>query len=371
MVEIRACEELENKVIKEGLCTLCGACVGMCPYLIVYNGRIVLRDICTLSKGRCKTFCPRISIDLEELSQGIFGTSYKWDDIGNVKNIIMARSKDPSIRAKAQDSGVVTALTLFALEEGFIDSALLTRFEDKSLPQGVLASSRQEVLRCLRSSYIASPTVSTFNYATQDNSNRNLGAVGTPCQVLALAKMRLASPEISRNMDKLKLVIGLFCTWALSYPDFERFLHREVPDCIIKYDVPPHPADVFVAYTEKGRTDIPLDKVLPFVKPACQMCMDLTSEFADISVGSGRREVLDWNTLIIRTDRGMGLVDTAINKGVIEIREIPEENLSRLKAASLNKKKRALRNIIQKTGTSDNLLYLKTDFEMIKPLLEE
>lgn len=371
MAEIKACEELENKVIKEGLCTLCGACVGMCPYLMVFNGRIVLRDICRISQGRCNTFCPRLSVDLDKLSKEIFGSTYTWDGIGNVKKIFMARSKDPSIKERAQDSGVVTALTLFALEEGFIDSAVLTRFEDKSLPKGVLASSRQEILLCARSSYIASPTISTYNTAIQDGGQQSIGVIGTPCQVMALAKMRLASPEMRSNADKLKLVIGLFCTWALSYPDFSQFLKREVPEHILKYDVPPHPSDVFIAYTEKGRTDISLEKIMPFVKSACQMCIDLTSEFADISVGSGRREVLDWNTVIIRTDRGMGLVDMAINKGIIEVREIPEENLRRLNSASLNKKKRALRNIIQRTGTSDNLLYLKTHMEMVKPLLEE
>jgi coenzyme F420 hydrogenase subunit beta len=218
---------------------------------------------------------------------------------------------------------------------------------------------------------MAAPTIEAFNQATQDDGCKNIGVIGTPCQVLALARMRAAPAEMCKNMDKLKLVVGLFCTWALSYVDFAQFLEREVPGHIVKYDVPPHPANVLLAYTEKERIDIPLEKVLPFVKPACSMCPDLTAEFADISVGSGRREVLDWNTVIVRTERAMRLIDAAIKKGVIETRDIPDENLSRLKSASANKKKRALKNIIEKTGSPDNLLYLKTRAEMVRPFLEE
>jgi len=369
MSELKGCQELETKVIKEGLCSLCGACVGMCPYLMVYKGRIVLRDNCTISQGRCTTFCPRISVDLENLSKTIFNAPYTWDEIGTVQQVFMARSSDTTVRATAQDAGLVTALTVFGLEQGFIDSAVLTRFEDKSLPKGVVASSRHEVLECAGSSYIAAPTIEAFNRATQDDGRKNIGVIGTPCQVLALARIRSAPPEMSKNMDKLKLIVGLFCTWALSYVDFAQFLGREVPDHIVKYDVPPHPASVLLAYTKTERIDIPLEKVLPFVKSACQMCPDLTAEFSDISVGSGRREVLDWNTVIVRTERAMRLINAAIEKGVIETRDIPEENLSRLKAASVNKKKRALKNIIQKTGSPDNLLYLKTRAEMIKPFL--
>jgi coenzyme F420 hydrogenase subunit beta len=337
---------------------------------MVYQGRIVLRDICTISQGRCAAFCPRISVDLENLSQEIFRAPYAWDELGTVKKVFMARSPDAIVRAKAQDAGVVTTLTVFAIEQGFIDSAVLTRFEDKSLPKGVITSNKHEVLECAGSSYIAAPTIEAFNQVVQDNGYKNIGVIGTPCQVLALARMRSAPPEMCKNMDKLKLIVGLFCTWALSYIDFAQFLEKEVPDHIVKYDVPPHPANVLLAYTKTERIDIPLEKVLPFVKPACQMCPDLTAEFADISVGSGRREVLDWNTVIVRTERAMRLINAAIEKGVIETRDIPEENLSRLKAASGNKKKRALKNIIQKTGSPDNLLYLKTRAEMIKPFLE-
>ena len=67
----------------------------------------------------------------------------------------------------------------------------------------------------------------------------------------------------------------------------------------------------------------------------------------------------------------MEIVEGAEKKGLIEIREIPKENLTRLERASLSKKRRALDRIIQKTGSVDDLLYLKLQAEIARQLLAE
>ena len=370
-MESKTCQALVDEVIKKDLCTLCGACVGLCPYFVAHDGRIVLRDRCDLPQGRCGTFCPRISLDLEEMNKAVFGLPYSWHGVGTSKAVFMARSTNATIEGRAQDAGTVTTLFCFAKKEGFIDSAVMTLFGDKSLPKGVVVSTGEEILACAGSSYVATPTVEAFNREAQKDNRKRIGFVGTPCQVLALAKMKGSIREGKNPIGKLHLVIGLFCTWALSHPGFTQFLEREVSDPILKYDIPPHPANVLQVYTEKKRIDISLDHVLPFVRPACQFCHDLTAEFADISVGSGRGEVLEWNTVIVRTPRGMEIVEGAKRKGLVEIREIPKENLARLERASFNKKKRALSNIIQKTKSVDDLLYLKLQAEIAKQLLAE
>lgn len=370
-MESKGCQVLVDEVIKKDLCTLCGACVGLCPYIIAHNGRVVLRDICDLPQGRCSAFCPRISLDLEKINRTLFGVPYSWRGVGTNRAIFMARSTNARVKARAQDAGIVTTLFCFAKDEGLIDSAVMTLFKDKSFPKGVAVSKKDEILACAGSSYIATPTVEAFNREAQDIDRKRIGFVGTPCQVLALAKMKDSTLEERNPTGKLELVIGLFCTWALSHPSFAQFLEREVSDPIVKYDIPPHPANVFQIYTEKERVDIPLERILPFVRPACQVCHDLTAEFADISVGSGREEVLEWNTVIIRTSRGMEIVEGAQKKGLIEMREIPPKNLDRLEGASLNKKKRAFNNMIQKTNGADDLLYLKLHAEKVKQLLAE
>ena len=371
MIGSKNSQETVNKVIKENLCVFCGACVGTCPYFISFNGRIIVRDVCAMTQGRCSSFCPRISLDLEKLNQAVYQRPYSWQRIGAAKTVLMARSTDKGIKARAQDAGTVTTLLCFAKEEGFIDSAVLTHFEDKASPKGMAASTRDEILACAGSSYVATPILETFNRVVRNPEHEKVGVVGTPCHTLALAKMKTAETDGENPSNKLKLVIGLFCTWSLSCSDFGHFIEQEISDPVVKYDIPPHPANVLRVYTKKNRVDIPLDKILPFVRPACRFCHDLTSEFADISVGSGRGEVSDWNTVIVRTPIGLEIMEGAERKGLIETREMPKENLSRLETASYNKKKKALKNIIQKTGHKDDLLYLNVQTEAVEKLLEE
>ena len=368
-LDVKASRELQSEVLAQNLCSLCGACVGMCPYLVAYKGRVVALDECNLTQGRCYVFCPRTSLDLDLLSQTLFGVPYAADELGTTQQITMARAADDAIRAKAQYGGTVTALVSFALEQGLIDSAVLTASDENILPGGTLAASAAQVRDRAKSNYVAAPTLAAFNRESGRDDVERIGVVATPCQALALAKMRASPLENRNNIDKLKLVIGLFCTWALRYDDLARFLSEKVPlGQIVKFDIPPPPANIFQVFTDSQRFDIPLDQVRPFIRPGCNVCLDMTAEFADISVGAAEG-VAGWNTLIVRSDAGRELVEAAQAKGVIETKPLPELNLAHLKEASLNKKKRGLKKVVETTGSDQDLLYLRLSSETVTRLL--
>jgi len=367
-LEVKGCRELQSEVLARDLCSLCGACVGMCPYLVAYRGRIVALDECSLSQGRCYVFCPRASVDLDLLSQTVFGVPYAADELGTAQEIVIARATDEGIRSRAQCGGTVSALMGFALEQGLIDSAALTASDENILPDGTLADNTAQVGDCAGSNFVAAPTLAAFNRESEKGVG-SIGVVATPCQALALANMKASPLENRNNIDKLKLVIGLFCTWALRYEDFARFLADKVPlSQITRFDIPPPPANVLHVFTDSRRIDIPLDDVRPFVRPACDVCLDMTAEFADISVGAAEG-VKGWNTLIIRSDAGRKLVEAARAKGVIETAPLPDEKLAHLKEASLLKKKRGLKKVVETTGSDQDLLYLKLADEAVKRLL--
>jgi len=356
--DIKGPQDLEKEVIKADLCTLCGACVGLCPYFKAYKGKVVMIDNCNLSQGRCYFFCPRTPSDLDSVNQFTFGVPYPGDSLGTFRQVVMARSLDKATQPKGQYGGVTSGLVSLALKKGMIDAVILTKREKELLSNGFLAQNKRQVLTCAGSNYIASPTLEAFNKGSQGNY-KSIAAVGVPCQVLALGKMRVNPLENKNNIEKLSLVIGLFCTWALSYREFIKFLSKEVPiKNIGKMDIPPPPANVFQFHSPEGQKSISLDQIRQFVRPTCTVCLDMTAEFSDLSVGAVEG-IAGWNTVIVRTPKGQELLEEARRAKAIEVGQLPQANLDHLKEAALLKKRRALENIVKRTGSRENWLYLR------------
>lgn len=367
--EIKGPQDLERDVIKADLCTLCGACLGLCPYFRAYRGKVVLTDSCNLPSGRCYAFCPRTPTDLDALSRKIFGEPYSGDALGTHRQVVMARSKDRTVLSKAQYGGLASDLVALALKRKMIAAAVLTKRGKDLLSAGKIATNKSQVLACAGSNYIASPTLQAFNRGVED-SFKSLGTVGTPCQVLALAKMRINPLESKNAIEKLALTIGLFCTWALSYREMVSFLEQELPvEKIGKMDIPPPPANVFQMKLPGGTRSVSLDQIRRFIRPTCLVCLDMTAEFSDLSIGAVEGAP-GWNTVIVRTRKGEELLDEARKEKRIQVREIPAANLVHLKEAALLKKKRALENIVKRTGKRDDLLYLR-GYDSLLPLLPE
>jgi coenzyme F420 hydrogenase subunit beta len=132
---------------------------------------------------------------------------------------------------------------------------------------------------------------------------------------------------------------------------------------ILRMDVPPSRYHSLDVHTAMGTMTVPLDEVTPCVREACWSCFDMTAEFSDISVGSARLpegwgEARHWNQILVRTREGEELLALAKTRGVLEFRDVPEGNLDRLKQASMNKKRAAIRNLVKRSGSEEDLIYL-------------
>lgn len=371
---IKAQQRLYNDVIASGLCVLCGACVGQCPYLHVNSlrGSVRLLDPCQLEKGRCYEQCPRTITDMDVLYKGIFGVPYDKNKIGIgiVKDIFLGRSTDREIIKKGQDGGVVTTLLWTAMEEGIIDGAVETKMSGDKSPSGFLARNKEELLQCAGNSYEQSGSLEILNRIQRDNHEK-LGVVGLPCQVMAVSKMKIHPAKDGTGADNVKLVIGLFCGWSFSTGEFRKFLQTTFDlSKVLKFDIPHHPAHTFDVLTNEGKKSIELDEIRKYINPACGYCPDMTAQFADVSVGSGRANFKGWNTVVVRSEAGAELLEMAKTKGLIEIQQIPNANLEHLKKAAFNKMKRAVENIMTRAGSGSNrdLSYLKIRPEIVQEL---
>ena len=366
--DIKGSKELLKEVIESGLCTLCGACAGSCPYLVTHKGKPVLVDNCLLDDGECYQYCPRTLTDMSAISTHVFGVPYSDDEIGTAKEVLVARSTDVRIKERAQYGGTVTTLLSLALSEGLIDGAVVAGMSEEKIPAGLIAKSAEAILEHAGSSYMACPVLEAYNRVPMDEDCR-LGIVTLPCQALALRKMQADPPQNRFNIANVKLIIGLFCTWALSPDGFHRFLKENLDlTQVKKFDIPPPPASEFNVYSDAGKTSLPLDEIRKYIMSGCHYCPDMTAEFADISVGAAEG-IEGWNTVIVRTDAGAELMGIARDKGKLEVDVLPPQNLAHLKEASLLKKKRALAEIINKSGDKSNLLYLGLPKDVVDNLL--
>ncbi|PKN76540.1 MAG: hypothetical protein CVU52_04300, partial [Deltaproteobacteria bacterium HGW-Deltaproteobacteria-10] len=204
-------EILKKSVLSADLCTGCGACVNLCPYQVFYHDRTVQLHRCDLHNGKCRDFCPRSEINLGLLRNVLFDPADLTPEIGSVKGYYLSRAKDPRVSKVAQHGGTVTALMELALAEGLIDSALVSAGNRQHEQCGFKATDKASLRKNAGSKFTVSPTVAAFNQTAAADVG-NIGVVATPCQALALAKMKFkAGKDAGGSIDKLKIVIGLYC----------------------------------------------------------------------------------------------------------------------------------------------------------------
>jgi coenzyme F420 hydrogenase subunit beta len=142
------------------------------------------------------------------------------------------------------------------------------------------------------------------------------------------------------------------------------------PDAVAKTDVPPPPASVFEVHANGSRTTIPLEEVRTYIRPACDLCPDMTAELADISVGSAEG-IEGWNTLLVRTEAGERLVEAALARGLLETGPLPQANYEHLAEAAMNKKRRAFRRVAERTSDASDLLFMRLRPEVASRLIQD
>ena len=346
MSQIFGSVELLEDVHKRDLCIGCGACVDLCPYFKNYRGKTSQLFPCSLEQGRCFAYCPKVEVDLNELSQKIWHVDYDGSPLGPYRKVLTSRAGIQMKRGAFQAGGTVSAVMAFALKNKLIDAAALTDRQGLT-PVARLVTDWKKVAGCALSKFMASPTLSALNMGVREGYNR-LGVVGTPCQMTAVAQMR-SNPLGKQEHDvPVALAVGLFCNWSVDTRQLMDLLAQRLDISKIRsMDIPPPPANIMTLATDNGSVEVSLSDIKPLIPHTCFVCLDMTSEFADLAVGmyEGRS---GWNTLIIRSERGAEIVDQASRENFIETEEFPAENLEHLSKAAAEKKERSLRTLTRR-----------------------
>jgi coenzyme F420 hydrogenase subunit beta len=332
-------DSLAKDVVGTGKCLGCGTCVGVCPFncLEYINGKPCLTKECKVC-GICAQACPQYEWSLPKIESFVFGRERKpEEEFGIYRKLAITQAADTQILKICQDGGAVTALLLFALKEGIIDGAIVTKKEQEKpfYPCPTLATTAEEILQSAGTKYFYSPTILALIEAIKKKES-NLAFVGTSCQIRAIRKMQMIG--LKKYVAPLKLLIGLACSECFTYEGFmENHIHKKLginPNYVKKINIK---GKMLVTH-DSETVSIPLAETKQYARQSCRFCGDFSSELADISAGGLGLE--GWTFIIIRTEKGEELFSGAERAGVIKTRSASEEANALNLLNKLSKKKR-------------------------------
>ncbi|OFV67263.1 MAG: coenzyme F420 hydrogenase subunit beta [Candidatus Syntrophoarchaeum caldarius] len=200
-----------SQVVKDNLCTGCGTCLALCPNeaieMVIDEKKGVyvpeLNEEKCNNCGICYKVCPGHEVDFKELNLEIFGKEPDDILIGNYLNCYIGYSTDYDIRYNSSSGGLVTQLLIFALEEGIIDGALVTRMKkDNPLePEPFIARTREEVIEARGSKYCPVPANVALKEILNSKEGEKFAVVGLPCHIHGLRKAQQVNEKLKEGVD--------------------------------------------------------------------------------------------------------------------------------------------------------------------------
>lgn len=340
-------DRLKEVIIDRGLCIGCGTCVGVCPIDAIEMGYETsesepvptLRGECT-SCGICYEICPGGNIPIPELDKMVFGRKRNVQEypLGIFKECLRGYAIDDKIRTGASSGGAVSAIVSYALKKGMIDAALLVGWSGKWpwRSEPMIVTAPNEVCRSVRTVPEMSPVNALLGEAIDKRGYKSVGIVGLPCHIHALRKMQLYNKP-ANLVKHVEFMIGLFCGSTYYFKGIEHFIKElggisELED-ITKMDYRGGARDHLVL-TKDGKirhVGSHHTQTCYFLAPAtykrdrCLMCIDFSSELADLSAGGVFQKVdpadIRKTAILVRTTKGKTLIEGAIKEGYVSVED--------------------------------------------------
>jgi coenzyme F420 hydrogenase subunit beta len=340
----------------DGLCTRCGACVGLGSGSVVFEdreGRYLPRVLGELSEAEARRIlsgCSAQDVPVPELNDTAFGADARRDPyLGHARLLAIGHAVDGDVRARGSSGGILTSILLWLLEKGEIQGAVVTGMDPTEpwRPRTSIATSAREIVDAAQSKYVITsvnevlPEMERFDGA--------LAYVGLPCQVHSLRKLqRAGDPSVRR----VRFVLGPYCGNTLHFSSIRSLLashgvrdHRRIESLRFRDGEWPGRLRVRLrggesrgidadtgANTEAEGMTIEMPKfhanyLIPFhIMKRCLVCPDLSNELADVSGGDA------WSPEYEERGKGYSIVVGRSEKGVECLGRMEEEGRIRLLA---------------------------------------
>jgi coenzyme F420 hydrogenase subunit beta len=300
----------------------------------------------------CLAVCPGHSVDFRNLSSFFLEKPAENNSLGAYLSCYIGYSTNKEIRWKASSGGIVTALLIFALEEGIIDGALVTRMKrDRPFePEAIIARTRDEILSAVGSKYCPVPVNEELKEILREDGR--FAVVGLPCHIHGIRKTEALNKTVR---EKIVLHLGLFCSLCPNSLGTEFFIGENILDNITKLDYRGKgwPGGMSIELKNGKEIFVPLHEYISIVESPlftpvrCMLCCDGTNELADISVGDAWLSELKDNktgisVIIARSKVGEEILKRAKSKNLINIKKIHYHKVLQSQESILFSKKKRI-----------------------------
>ena len=262
--------------------------------------------------------------------------------IGNYQEIWIGHAVDSDIRQAGSSGGIISALSLFCIEQEKMDYVLHSA-KDEKIPWGnktVTSTSKEQLLKASGSRYAPSMPCGSLSKLT--SAKEKIVFVGKPCDTSAVSALAKIDPLVK---EKIGLTIGFFCAGTpadegiFSMANEKGLDPKGIVEVVFRGKGWP---GYFLMKDKNGNEysttyEDSWSYLQRFRDFCCHMCADGLGELADISCGDawhlyeggGQSENPGLSIIIVRTDRGREILNRAIVAGYITARVgTPEEVVS-------------------------------------------
>lgn len=351
--------ELINEVVRNNLCVGCGLCAGMftpaaARMQIDMSGFARPEQFRSLQHEEVPDFlntCPGLRVEHPVRDKDFLPL---W---GPVKRSQTGFAQDRETRYKGSSGGGLSALAMYLLDSGKVDGVLhIVPSTSASSPFAntpQISRTKDDVLRGAGSRYAPASPLEAL-----DTCFREPGVfafIGKPCDVAALRALARRRPEVA---SKFPYLLSFMCAGTPGLRGSEAVVRAMglEPDKVVRFRYRGNgwPGKARAETVDGGSAEMDYDSswgniLNRHLQFRCKICPDGTGEFADITCadawygdekGYPTFEESDGRSLVLsRTQKGVELVDEAVNAGYLAVTELAVGDIERMQPYQAERKR--------------------------------